>query len=66
MRVGEEIIDRKSQTGTEIPRSGLSPLPNLWATAGILAKVPNVPYLLSFTGITRRNPWSDQGKLVTF
>ncbi len=66
MRVGEEIVDRKSQTDTEIPCSGLSSLPDLWTTTGVLTEIPNVPHLFSSAGVARRNSWSNQGKLVTF
>ena len=66
MRVGEEIVDRKSQTDTEVPGAGLPSLSDLWATAGVFTKIPNVPHLFSSAGVARRNSWSNQGKLVTF
>ena len=66
MSVGEEILDRKSQTDTEIPGSGLSSLPDLWTTTGVLTEIPNVPHLFSSAGVARRNSWRNQSKLVAF
>ena len=58
-RVGQEILDCESEPGTKISCARLSSLSDLWATTRILAEIPDVPYLLSSTGIAWRSSWGD-------
>lgn len=53
MSVGQKIVDRESQAGAKIPRAGLSPLSNLWATTGLPEKVSDVSNLFPPAGFAR-------------